>query len=270
VNFEKMSQLLIDYPIISNNYFFPRPLTLQDFPEKEFGRLHFIPTPDGIDLTAYNYAPHQKAGTLVHFHGNGEVIVDYLDGFHGELEKIGLNSFFVEYRGYGLSGGEPRLSQLLEDVPTVLKYLSERIGVPSDRTVIMGRSIGSLFAVEAAYRLKNQFAGLIIESGIADLTERLLLRVEPAEIGGNPDQFFDEINRYFNQQEKMAAINQPLLVLHTVNDGLVDPGHGQSLYEWCGSFRKQIEFFDRGNHNTIFYENTREYFYLMGEFAKSL
>jgi alpha-beta hydrolase superfamily lysophospholipase len=265
-----MSELLIDHPVVSDNYFFPRRLTLKDFPEKDFGRLHFIPTPDGIDLTAYQYAPHPKAGTLFHFHGNGEVIADYLDGFHGEIEKIGLNSFFVEYRGYGLSGGEPSLSKLLEDVPTVLAYLSERAGVPPDRTVIMGRSIGSLFAVEAAVRLKNKFAGLILESGIADLTERLLLRVEPEEIGGDPDRFYEEVDRYFNQQEKMGSIDRPLLILHTVHDGLVDPSHAQSLYEWCASPRKRIEFFDRGNHNTIFYENTREYFSLMGEFARSL
>lgn len=265
-----MTPLLIDHPRITQNYFFPRPLSLSDFPERDFGRLHFIPTPDGVDLTAYTYSPHPNAGYLVHFHGNGEVIADYLEGFHGEVEKIGLNSCFVEYRGYGLSGGEPSLTGLLKDVPTVMDYLTGPLGIPPDRIVIMGRSIGSLFAVEAAVHMNNGFAGLVLESGIADLTERLLLRVDPEEIGSDGDRFYEEVNRFFNQQEKLASVKRPLLVLHTVHDGLVDPGHGQALYEWCGSTVKRIEFFDKGDHNSIFYENTRDYFFLLGEFVRSL
>ena len=36
--------------------------------------------------------------TLVHFHGNGEAVADYIPWMESELAALGLNSLFVEYR----------------------------------------------------------------------------------------------------------------------------------------------------------------------------
>jgi len=46
-------------------------------------------------------------------------------------------------------------------------------GIKPERAIALGRSIGSLYAIELAHR-QPTLAGLIIESGIADPLERFL------------------------------------------------------------------------------------------------
>ena len=39
--------------------------------------------------------------TMVHFHGNGEAVADYIPDMAEVFADLGLNSLFVEYREYG-------------------------------------------------------------------------------------------------------------------------------------------------------------------------
>lgn len=114
------------------------------------------------------------APTVILFHGNGEVVCDYLGGFANWFAWLGWNLLLAEYRGYGMSTGEPQLGRMLDDVVHVVqatRTLPERIGA-------LGRSVGSIFALEAAARFPS-LAGVILESGVADPLERLLLRLQP-------------------------------------------------------------------------------------------
>lgn len=43
--------------------------------------------------------------TVLFFHGNGELVDDYVLTYTAELLDIGVNAFFAEYRGYGSSTG---------------------------------------------------------------------------------------------------------------------------------------------------------------------
>jgi pimeloyl-ACP methyl ester carboxylesterase len=117
----------------------------------------------------------------VHFHGNGEVVGDWLDVLPGSLRSLGWNVLLVEYRGYRMSTGEPGLGKMLDDVERVVRAS----GIAPERTVFFGRSIGSFFAVHAVSHFPNA-AGLILESGIFDVLERNALRVEPSELGVTP------------------------------------------------------------------------------------
>ena len=67
---------------------------------------------------------------------------------------------------------------MLDDVERVV----EAPDVAPSEMVFFGRSVGSIFAVHAASRFPEA-RGLILESGIADVLERLLLRVHPSEMG---------------------------------------------------------------------------------------
>ena len=93
---------------------------------------------------------------------------------------MGWDLLLAEYRGYGGSTGEPLLGRMLDDVEAVL-----RAAGPPERLVVFGRSVGSLFALEAVARCPG-VAGLVLESAIADPLERLLLRVTPRELGVTP------------------------------------------------------------------------------------
>ena len=52
---------------------------------------------------------HPDAKTVIYFHGNGEVVADYLPSFPEWITRAGCNVLLAEYRGYGMSSGTPAL-----------------------------------------------------------------------------------------------------------------------------------------------------------------
>ncbi|HKJ05202.1 MAG TPA: alpha/beta fold hydrolase [Geopsychrobacteraceae bacterium] len=250
-----MSSELLNHRLISERYFFPRSGALDE---------PFWVDCDGARLACSYHEIDPAAKTLVHFHGNGEIVDDWCGDFVTLIHQMGCNCFLAELRGYGQSSGEPQLGKMLDDVvPTI-----EALGRPASELIFFGRSVGSIFAIEAASKFPD-VAGLVIESGVADVLERLLLRVEPQELGASPTELRQKIASRMDHQRKMAGYKGPLLVMHTLHDGLVDVSHGQRLHDWAGG-RSRFKVFQQGNHNDIMFVNAREYFALLGNFVAFL
>lgn len=250
-----MKNSILNHPIISSRYFFPR-----------FERLetpYFVDC-EGAKLACYYHKKYENAKTIIYFHGNGEVVTDYLDFFPKLFENQGYNLLLFEFRGYGMSTGSPELVTMLKDVETAVKQLK----LPESDLIFYGRSVGSLYAIHAASVFKNAFA-LILESGIADIEERIMLRIpNPSEIGTTINELRDEFDKHFKAKKKLSAFKGKSLVLHTINDDLVGVEHGEQLFDYLNN-PKKIHLFERGNHNTIFMVNQKEYFDLLFEFLKS-
>jgi len=250
-----MANDLLNHRLISERYFFPRTGSLAE---------PFWVDCGDAQLACSYHEINPAAKTLIHFHGNGEIVDDWCGDFVSLIQQMGCNCFLAELRGYGRSTGEAQLGKMLDDVlPTI-----EALGKPASELIFFGRSVGSIFAIEAASRFPDA-AGLVLESGIADVEERLLLRVTPQELGVTAEKLAAVVEQDLNHQQKLAAFKGPLLVLHTEHDGLVDVSHGQRLYDW-GAGQKQLKIFPRGNHNDIMFENAREYFALLADFIAAL
>jgi pimeloyl-ACP methyl ester carboxylesterase len=164
---------ILDHSAISGCYLFPQSRQIDD---------PFVVQVAGAELACYRKIVDPTAFTMVHFHGNGEAVADYVPWLARELAALGLNSLFVEYRQYGGSTGKARLVEMLGDGETVIAAA----GIAPDKAIAFGRSIGSLYAIELVHR-QPTVAGLILESGIADPCERfaamkrLILALEPTE-----------------------------------------------------------------------------------------
>ena len=57
---------------------------------------------------------------------------------------------FINYRGYGLSGGEPSERVVLKDASLIYDYAAARPDVDPANIVLLGRSLGTYFAVALA------------------------------------------------------------------------------------------------------------------------
>ncbi len=246
---------LLDHPLISERYFFPRAAPVPR---------PFLVECEGATLACAYHETSASDFTIVHFHGNGEVVADYLEGFPELIGRMGCNCFLAEFRGYGGSTGIPQLGRMLEDVQTTITAIRQ----PPNKLILFGRSVGSLFAVKAA-ELFPDVAGLILESAIADPLERLLLRVRPEELGTSRAELADAVRRAMDIRQTMTRFTRPTLVLHTRHDGLIDASHAERLAAWCGG-PVQLEIFPHGSHNDIMYINGRQYFALINEFLQSL
>jgi len=245
---------ILDHPTLSKRYFFPR----RDAPPSIFS----VDCKDARLACAY-VAPHRNALTLVHFHGNGEVVADSIPELAADLTDLGVNVLFAEYRGYGASTGMPGMARILDDVPEIVKAVS----IPPNRLVAFGRSLGSLYAVELVHRFPETI-GLIIESGIADPLERILLRVRPEELGTTADELAAEVCARLDPQPKLNAYLGPVLVLHAEDDSMVNAGHAVRNAGYAK--RATLRLLPEGDHNNIFDENREEYLAALAEFLKGI
>lgn len=245
----------LDHPELSARYFYPWP--------NRFDNPFFVQG-DGFRLGCRYLKQDEKLPTVIHFHGNGETVADYLGEFEQRLTGMGVNLLLAEFRGYGMSSGEPTLAAMLDDVDLIVKAS----GVPPEKLIFFGRSLGSLYAVHGA-KLYPQAAGLVIESGLADPLERILFRIEPCHVGATLEQLQKATSELFNQQDKIQSFTGYVLIIHTRNDDLVSVSHAERLYAWANQ-PKDLLIFERGDHNTILAVNQVAYFAALESFITNI
>jgi len=250
-----MTESILDHPLVTERYFFPR--------RQEFSDPFWVDCGE-IKLSCYYKPKHSDAKTIVFFHGNGEIVADYLELFVPVFDQLGFNLFLAEYRGYAMSTGVPALAGMSEDVTPIVKAT----GQPPENLILFGRSIGSLYAIHGI-SLFPSIAGLIIESGIAVMLERILMRVHPQELGILMEKLQEATDRVFNHQEKLSSFKGSTLVLHAEHDSLVHVAHGKKIYEWAPE-PKQLKIFAKGDHNDIMAVNAEDYFRLIYQFISQL
>jgi uncharacterized protein len=249
-----MTRHYLDHPTLSSRYFFPWP--------NHFEQPFFVEG-NGCRLGCRYLQIAAGLPTIIHFHGNGESVADYLGDFEQRIAALGANLLLAEYRGYGMSSGEPALVAMLDDVPRIVAAS----GLPSEQIIFFGRSLGSLYALHGA-ALYPDAAGLIIESGLADPLERVLVRITPGEVGATLAELQGEVDRYFDHRAKLAAFGGRVLVMHSRHDDLVSVSHAERLHAWAKE-PKELLIFERGDHNTILAANENAYFAAVGEMLRT-
>jgi abhydrolase domain-containing protein 13 len=141
-------------------------------------------TPDEENLHAFLIRPSNKRRfenvTIVMFHGNAGNIGHRLPIAKVLAEDLGYNVFFVEYRGYGFSSGDPNEKGLNIDAQTTLDYIRGRDDLRNSKIVIYGQSLGGAVAVSLVNRNQTEgdIAALILENtflSIRSLIPRFVL-----------------------------------------------------------------------------------------------
>lgn len=225
---------LLDDRVISERYFFPR----NDAPSAPW-----VVETSGQRLACIRAAKHVGPAVL-HFHGNGEVASDWSSDFADALSAAGIDAYFGEYRGYGGSTGAPVLAAMLDDALAI----ADATGVRAEDLVVYGRSVGSLYALHVASQ--RNVKALVLESGIADVLERLVMRVSARDLGVTEDELREAVAASFDHRAKMEKTTCPVLVLHTRGDTMVRPRHAEALASWAGT-RAELVLYERGDHNSI-------------------
>ena len=249
-----MTDPILDHPTLTAHYFYPWPNRFED---------PFYVQGEGFRLGCRYRHLSDDLPTIIHFHGNGETVADYLGDFEERITGMGANLLLAEYRGYGMSDGEPGLVAMLDDV----RLITDASRVTPEKIIFFGRSLGSLYAVHGA-ALYPQAAGLIVESGLAEPLERILVRVAPHQVGATAVSLKEAVTRHLNQKCKIASFRGRVLVLHTRNDDLITVSHAENLYEWARE-PKELLVFERGDHNTIKAANTETYFRAVKRFISA-
>ena len=252
----KNKNSILNHKEISKKYFYPEYSSFKN---------PFYVKSGNNNLACYYHKIDNPKKTIIHFHGNGEVVSDYIDYFEHQIEDLGCSILFAEYRSYGLSTGDsPSLVDMLDDVEKII----ESINIPLEEIVLFGRSVGSIYALHGASIFPN-ISGLIIESGISDVVTRVFKMVDPKDIRTTKKLLIIEGEKYFNHKEKIKKFQGQTLIMHTKYDSVVSSDNATSLYAWANE-PKELKLFEDGDHNDIGYVNSDEYFLLIDEFIQKL
>lgn len=254
-----MDLSFLDQPSILSFIFYPRK-EFKNHPGNGFDL--FVPVESEISISSRFYLGHSQWPWILYFHGNGEVVSDYdeLAPFYHQIE---VNLVVADYRGYGASGGEPTLSHLLRDSHKIFLAIKEELLKRElrDEVWVMGRSLGSLSALELASLFHEEIKGLIIESGAISMVR--VFRNLGVPIDGRT---VEKIDREW--EEKVSGISLPSLIIHGSRDRLVPVEEGRQLYRCLGSTEKKLLIIPEATHNDILWVGFKNYFKAIHDFIK--
>jgi fermentation-respiration switch protein FrsA (DUF1100 family) len=144
----------------------PKP---SDFGITDFEEL-VIPTSDGEKLSAFFIRGPRRGRnsnlTVLMFHGNAGNIGHRIPIARMIVNYVGCNVFMLEYRGYGLSTGEPDENGLYVDAQTALDYLRSRAETSDHKLIIYGQSLGGAVSIKlvAMNQELGDISALILEN----------------------------------------------------------------------------------------------------------
>ena len=252
----------LDKPEILQFIFYPR-RDYQTFSSPK-AMVGLLPVDNDISVSYSFYISDKKSSNVLFFHGNGEIASDYPE-IGSIFNGIGLNLFVADYRGYGCSGGKPTLSKMISDAHPIFegfKRILKETGF-SGKIFIMGRSLGSASAIELASSYQNEFSGLIIESGFANVYNLLKYLGFPLKSLGVA------VPAAPKSIELVRKISIPALVLHGEYDHIVPVKEGTSLYQTIGAKDKRLVIIPGVDHNTIMSDGMQQYLKALVDFTSS-
>lgn len=188
-------------------------------------------------------------GTVYYLHGNAQNISTHIMNV-AWLPAAGYQVLLIDYRGYGLSDGEPSLDGAMTDIQTGLDWLkaSDRQGkLP---LIVYGQSLGASMATWVLAQKKNRGKAdcFIEEAGFADYQgivndvmkkSWLLWPLRPLVV--------PFINDHYAPAKVIGQLApMPLLVIHSRDDQVVPFAQGQALF---AAAAEPKAFYDiGGNH----------------------
>jgi hypothetical protein len=193
-----------------------------------------LTAPDGTKLAARYWANPGAKYTLLYLHGNYQdlgSLAEYMPAFL----QHGYAVLAFDYRHYGHSEGTPTEATLYSDTELAYDYLRTKLGVPAERIVVYGYSLGGGPAVELARH--EPVAGLVLQGAFVS-SYRVMTRV-PVFPGDK-----------FANLGKMPDLKCPVMVIHGTEDATVPFWHGVRLYD-ATTARKTKLFIPGGHHGGL-------------------
>jgi uncharacterized protein len=219
--------------------YFPPRTYLSPPPNKRFLEVP-VTTSDGLALKAW-YAPAtSQPFTIVFFHGNG-------DSLYGAAQiaepyiAAGYGFLAVEYRGYSGLPGKPTETGLYNDGRACLHALISS-GVEPRHIILFGHSLGTGVAIEMAREFP--VAGLMLLAPYLSMPSLAHLHYPflPAKL---------LVLDRFENDEKIATIHAPVLIVSGADDQLIPPSQGVKLFSLANEPKTYQSITGRG-HNDSF------------------
>ena len=220
---------------------------------------HMVPVGEGISISCRFYPVSESSPSILFFHGNGEAVYDY-DGIAPLYNRLGINFFVADYRGYGQSNGSPSFSSTISDAHVIFNYFRDTLQNYTGPLFIMGRSLGSFSAIELASKYPELFNGMIIESGFSSAGRLLTFLIPIISSSSSVDLEQADL-------EKIRSITLPTLIMHGEYDEIIPHEQAEIIYKNVGSQNRKLLTIPGAGHNDMLLIGIEQYFSAIREFV---
>ena len=188
----------------------------------------FVATADGERVIVWHVPPKGERPVVIYFHGNGGALRNRARRF-AELVADGTGLVALSYRGYGGSTGSPSEEGLLNDGRAAYAFASGRY--TAKRLVAWGESLGTGVAVALA--AEKEFAKVVLEAPFTSTVD-IAAAVYPIV----PVRYL--MKDQFRSDERIAAVKEPVLVVHGERDNVVPIEYGRRLFDRIASAKRFV------------------------------
>lgn len=207
-----------------------------------------LATSDGERIVAWLLEPAQPRADIVYFHGNGGNLSVWLPAL-ASVYRHDFRVLAADYRGYGLSTGEPTEEGVYRDAEAAVRYAAAR-RTPGQPLVFWGRSLGAAVAASATHVVTPD--ALVLESGFPDKAS--VTRAYPVL------RILNVFASYrFPTAELLRGFRNPVLVMHGDRDSIIPFTLGRELFERLETPRKEFAGIAGADHNDLFDRDNQAY-----------
>ncbi len=177
-------------------------------------------TSDKVTINGWFIPAEKEAPYFLFFHGNAGNISHRIDNLI-LLNRIGLNVFIFDYRGYGKSTGKISEEGFYLDAEAAYQYTAKRASENNNPIIVFGRSLGAVAAVHIAAAKKC--SGVILESALTNLEDMAAYHY--------PIPFLPRLlKERFNTIATIKRLRRPTLFIHGDHDTIVPYKMGRALF----------------------------------------
>jgi alpha-beta hydrolase superfamily lysophospholipase len=206
-----------------------------------------LETDDSEVLNGWYLTRENAKATVVYFGGNGFLMVKSRPLIQAYAD-MDVNLLLFDYRGYGLSSGEPTVEGVKSDAQTAYEFAIDQLSSEDQKIIVHGHSMGAFLSSHISG--ENQVDGYIMESPVSEV-KQWTKKLVPWIL--RPFVRFDIAEEIAAQSnlENVSNVAAPLMIVGGTSDDVTPFSMAEDVYEASASESKTLVEIEGGSHNNL-------------------
>lgn len=221
---------------------------------------------DGTKLSAWKLHSKTKnpKNLLIWFHGNAQNLTAHFVNA-AWMADHGYDILIFDYRGYGLSEGQPNPKGVAEDGLAFLNYAYDDFKKGGyEKFIVYAQSLGGAIALRSLedFNHRDEISLLVLDSTF--LSPREVAREKTNRL------FKYLISNSFTANPELKHLTMPVLSIHSTEDFVIAYFLGKDLFNKIPNPQKEFWTFNTRGHGDVFFVENQKYRDLFLNYVKAL
>ena len=221
---------------------------------------------DGTKLSAWKLFSKTKdpKKLVIYFHGNAQNLTSHFVNAVW-MTDFGYDVLIFDYRGYGLSEGEPNPKGVAEDGLAFLNYsYADFKKGRYEKFVVYTQSLGGAVALKSLenFAHREEISLLVLDSTF--LSPRDVARDKTNRL------FKYVISNAYTADPELKHLIMPILSIHSTKDFVISYFLGQDLFDKIPNTKKEFWTLNARGHGDVFFMEDFKYRKMFLDYVKNL